>query len=169
MCSLPTVRSRAVGQRPDDSGLPQRKVAFFPCPFYHGAVHIQGELTEQEIAYLLERFRQMATLLTGDPAATAECSYCHGEVELGEALLTANLSGVLAHLRCPEDLLDQVLEHAKPDPAFDMEGFVAALEERMAREGPKECSGEIIVEWSGKGDKPGEDSEAVSDGESSSR
>ena len=131
-------------------------------------MHIQGELTEQEIAYLLERFRQMATLLTGDPAAKAECSYCHGEVELGEALLTANLSGVLAHLRCPEDLLDQVLEPAKPDPVFDMEEFVAALEDRMARERPTECAGEILVVWSGEADEPGEDSEAVSEGESSS-
>ncbi len=90
----------------------------------------------------------MATLLTGDPAAKAECSYCHGEVELGEALLTANLSGVLAHLSCPQEALDKVLEGARPESSFDLQAFVDALDERMSREPPKECSGEIEVEWS---------------------
>jgi len=139
------------------------KVAFLSAAFYDTSVHIKDDLTEQEIAYLLERFRQMATLLTGDPAAKAECSYCREELELGEALLTANLSGVLAHLRCPEDALERVLGPAGPDPDFDMAGFLQTLDERMARPGMQECSGEIDVAWPTETSED-ESSEAASPG-----
>ncbi len=108
-------------------------------------MHPLDELGEDEIAELKQRLRELAVLLTGDPEATAECSYCHGSVELGEALLTMNLTGVLAHIRCPEDELERVLADARPDPAFDMESFDEALAERLSRAFEQERSGEILI------------------------
>ena len=115
-------------------------------------MHPLDELGEDEIAELKRRLRELALLLTGDPEATAECSYCHGTVDLGEALLTMNLTGVLAHIRCPEEELERVLADARPDPAFDMDAFDQALAERMERPAATERAGEILADGTGQED-----------------
>ncbi len=103
----------------------------------------QAPFEDEDLDVLLERFNQMACLLTGDNDSEAECSYCHGTVSLGEALLTAHLSGVLAHIKCPENALAEIMQRAKPDPAFDFEGFMRAVDERLKREFKDSCHGEI--------------------------
>ena len=105
----------------------------------------QESLNEDELAVLLERFEQMACLLTGDPDSEAECSYCHGKVALGEALLTAHISGVLAHIKCPEKSLEKVIKHARPRPDFDFEEFSKAVDERLKTSGAVQCHGEITT------------------------
>jgi hypothetical protein len=105
----------------------------------------QESLNDDEIAVLLERFNQMACLLTGDPDSEAECSYCHGKVALGEALLTAHISGVLAHIKCPAKSLEKVIKKARPRSDFDFEGFSKAVDERVATTSAVQCHGEITV------------------------
>lgn len=103
-------------------------------------------LEEEDLDVLLERFNQMACLLTGDSNSEAECSYCHGSVSLGEALLTAHISGVLAHIKCPEKSLYKTMKKSSPVPAFDFDGFTQAVEERLKKKGfETECHGEIVV------------------------
>jgi hypothetical protein len=111
---------------------------------------IDASWEDEDLDVLLERFNQMACLLTGDENSEAECSYCHGTVSLGEALLTAHISGMLAHIKCPKKSLDKIMKKAKPDPSFDFEGFIKAVDERLERDFQKECQGEIVV-----GDKNG--------------
>lgn len=101
--------------------------------------------TAEELEYLLERFKSMAFLLTGDAEAEAECSYCHKPVSLGEALLTAHLAGVLAHVRCPPDYLAEVMREAQPQAEFDFEAFVKAVDQRLGVEQPTERHGTIFV------------------------
>lgn len=100
---------------------------------------------EEDLDVLLERFNQMACLLTGDSNSEAECSYCHGSVSLGEALLTAHISGVLAHIKCPEKSLAKIMKKSRPDPSFDFDGFTQAVEERLKKGFEPECHGEIVV------------------------
>jgi hypothetical protein len=101
--------------------------------------------TSQELEYLLDRFKSMAFLLTGDPEAETECSYCHQPVALGEALLTAHVAGVLAHIQCPAEHLAEVMQAAQPEPGFDFDGFVQAVDQRLGTERPEECHGTINV------------------------
>lgn len=115
----------------------------------------EEQLNDEELAVLLERFNQMACLLTGESDAEAECSYCHGTVSLGEALLTAHISGVLAHIKCPKESLDKIIEKVRPDPGFDFENFVEAVDERIKNDGPDEAHGELEVAVSpGANDPP---------------
>jgi hypothetical protein len=101
--------------------------------------------TSQELEYLLDRFKSMAFLLTGDPEAETECSYCHQPVALGEALLTAHVAGVLAHIQCPAEHLEEVMQAAQPQPGFDFDAFVQAVDQRLGTERPEECHGVINV------------------------
>ena len=103
-------------------------------------------LSQGELDALKERFQSMAFLLTGDTEAEAECSYCHQSMSLGEALLTAHLSGVLAHVQCPPECLTEVMEAAQPQPEFDFEEFVKAVDRRLAENRPTECHGVIESE-----------------------
>ncbi len=103
------------------------------------------ELTDEEIEELRRRLSDLAVMLTGDPDAVAECSYCHGPVPLGEALFTMNFTGVLAHVRCPQEDLDRALAAAGLNPDFDLESFDRELRKRLARPAPQEVSGEIVV------------------------
>ena len=105
----------------------------------------QEVYTSQELEYLLDRFKSMAFLLTGDPEAETECSYCHQPVALGEALLTAHVAGVLAHIQCPAEHLEEVMQAAQPQPGFDFDAFVQAVDQRLGTEQPEECHGIINV------------------------
>ena len=105
----------------------------------------QEVYTSQELEYLLDRFKSMAFLLTGDPEAETECSYCHQPVALGEALLTAHVAGVLAHIQCPAEHLEEVMQAAQPQPGFDFDAFVHAVDQRLGTEQPEECHGVINV------------------------
>lgn len=106
--------------------------------------------TRQEIEVLLDRFRKMASLLTGDDEPKAECTYCHQPVPLGEALLTVHLAGVLAHLTCPPEFLQLIVEANRPAEGFDYGSFSEAVDRRVAEPKADSCSGiiEIIVKES---------------------
>ena len=105
------------------------------------------EHTTAELDALRERYQQMARLLTGDPDAQAECSYCHQQVDLGEALMTAHISGVLAHVQCPVDALEQILETAGPSSDFDFSDFASAVDRRVeSAPAPGAVAGEIVVQ-----------------------
>ncbi|MCD6500191.1 MAG: hypothetical protein J7M25_18000 [Deltaproteobacteria bacterium] len=106
----------------------------------------ETEHSKAELDALRERYQQMARLLTGDPDAQAECSYCHQQVDLGEALMTAHISGVLAHLQCPQDALEQILKTAGPSSEFDFDGFATAVDRRVKSvPAPSATSGEIVM------------------------
>lgn len=105
----------------------------------------QEVYSSQELEYLQDRFKSMAFLLTGDPEAETECSYCHQPVALGEALLTAHIAGVLAHIQCPAEHLAEVMLAAQPQPGFDFDAFVQAVDQRLGTDRPEECHGTIDV------------------------
>lgn len=112
-------------------------------------VEIQEKLSE-----LVERCKEVALMVGEGREVFAECSYCHGSVPLWEALFTQQISGVLAHLSCPEDMLAMVVGEAAPQEAFDYPGFMNAVDERMEQSHADAEAGEIEIP-SGDAD-PGE-------------
>ena len=103
-------------------------------------VEIQEKLSE-----LVDRCKEVATMVGEGREVFAECSYCHGSVPLWEALFTQQISGVLAHLSCPEDMLAQVVGEAAPQDEFDYSDFIAAVEARMDSSQPDAQAGDIEI------------------------
>jgi hypothetical protein len=93
----------------------------------------------------VERCKQVALMVGEGRDVYAECAYCHGHVRLWEALFAQQISGILAHLSCPEEMLSAVVGEAAPDPEFDYAGFIAAVEARMdaAEERPAAQAGMV--------------------------
>ncbi len=89
-------------------------------------VEIQEKLSE-----LVDRCKEVAFMVGEGREVFAECSYCHGSVPLWEALFTQQISGVLAHLSCPQDMLAQVVGEAAPQEGFDYPEFIRAVDARM--------------------------------------
>lgn len=100
---------------------------------------------QQRLSKLVERCKEVAQTVGEGRDVFAECAYCHGSVPLWEALFTQQISGILAHLSCPEEMLSDVVGEAAPDPEFDYAGFVAAVEARMAEEHPAAQAGRLEV------------------------
>lgn len=98
---------------------------------------------QEKLADLVERCKEIAHLVGEGREVFAECSYCHGAVLLWEALFTQQISGVLAHLSCPPEMLSQVVGAAAPGPGFDYASLVKAVDERMVVAFRPERSGEI--------------------------
>lgn len=100
---------------------------------------------QEKLAELVERCKEVALMVGEGREVFAECSYCHGSVPLWEALFTQQISGVLAHLSCPEDMLALVTGEAAPQPGFDYAAFVAAVDRRMEGAPVTASAGEIDV------------------------
>jgi hypothetical protein len=98
---------------------------------------------DAELAELVARCKEVASLVGEGREVFAECSYCHTAVPLWEALYTQQIAGVLAHIACPEDTLRQVVGEAGPVPEFDYASLVAKVEERMLTPRPTEAAGSI--------------------------
>lgn len=107
------------------------------------AVMSPEEEVQEKLAELVERCKEVALLVGEGREVFAECSYCHGSVPLWEALFTQQISGVLAHLSCPPEVLSQVVGSAAPQPEFDYASLVKAVEDRMVSTFVPERSGEI--------------------------
>ena len=103
---------------------------------------------EQQLAKLLERCKEIASLVGDGEEVFAECTYCHSPVSLWEALFTQQIAGVLAHVACPEEKLDEAIGPAKPAPEFDFEDFAKAVDLRMNREMPTQTAGIIEIDHS---------------------
>lgn len=103
-------------------------------------VEIQEKLSE-----LVDRCKEVATMVGEGREVFAECSYCHGSVPLWEALFTQQISGVLAHLSCPDEMLSEVVGEAAPVPEFDYGDFMAAVSKRMDSVGPEALAGMIEI------------------------
>jgi hypothetical protein len=100
---------------------------------------------QEKLAELVERCKDVAKMVGEGRDVFAECSYCHGSVPLWEALFTQQLSGFLAHLACPAETFAAVVGDAAPVAEFDYEGFVSAVEKRMARPGIVADAGTIEI------------------------
>jgi hypothetical protein len=98
---------------------------------------------DEKLQDLMQRCKEVAALVGEGREVFAECSYCHSQLPLWEALFTQQLAGVLAHVACPGDLLAKVVGEAAPIPEFDYQDFIRAIEERMATERPTQISGVI--------------------------
>jgi len=88
---------------------------------------------QEKLGDLVERCKDVAKMVGEGRDVFAECSYCHGQVPLWEALFTQQVSGFLAHLSCPDDTLSEVAGEAAPVAEYDYEGLVSAVEKRMER------------------------------------
>ena len=104
------------------------------------------EELQQKLEELVKRCKEVALLVGEGREVFAECSYCRGPVSLWEALFTQQISGVLAHLTCPEESLAQVVGTAAPQPEFDYVSLVEAVERRMTRKRQDWASGTIEIE-----------------------
>ena len=111
-----------------------------------GLVSQEKTAVEDPLAELVDRCKEVAELVGQGQEVFAECAYCHGPVPLWEALFTQQIAGLFAHLTCPEEMLREVVGEAGPQPDFDYEGLVAAVEARMERAGPEAQSGSIEVD-----------------------
>ena len=98
---------------------------------------------QEKLAELVERCKEVAKMVGEGRDVFAECAYCHGPVPLWEALFTQQISGFLAHLACPADVLAEVVGEAAPVAEFDYSGFVEAVERRMESPRTKSESGII--------------------------
>ena len=100
---------------------------------------------EDQLAELMLRCKEVAALVGEGRDVFAECSYCHGALPLWEALFTQQISGVLAHIACPEEPLRKIVGAAAPLPEFPYESFVKAVDLRMEKPSITEAKGEIEV------------------------
>lgn len=103
-------------------------------------------ISEQQLASLIARCKEIATIIGDGKEVFTECTYCHGPVSLWEALFTQQIAGVLAHVACPEDKLEEAMSPARPDPAFDFADFTKAVDQRMTSPRPEQMSGTIEYE-----------------------
>jgi hypothetical protein len=110
---------------------------------HSGLVTSPEDEVQEKLAELVERCKEVAHFVGEGREVFAECSYCHGAVPLWEALFTQQITGVLAHLSCPPDMLSHVVGAAAPGPEFDYASLVKAVDERMVAAFRPERSGEI--------------------------
>lgn len=101
--------------------------------------------TQEKLGELVERCKDVAKMVGEGRDVFAECSYCHGQVPLWEALFTQQLSGFLAHLSCPDEAFAAVAGKAAPVKDFDYEGLVTAVEKRMESSGIVADAGTIEI------------------------
>ena len=97
------------------------------------------------LAALVEQTRALAARLSGDPDRESPCHFCGAPLPLWENLLVLQMTGVAAHVQCPDEALDTHLRLVGPDPAFATEQFAAALERRLQQPPLAACAGEIVV------------------------
>jgi len=95
------------------------------------------------LAALVEQARALATRLAGDPDQETNCHFCAGALPLWENMLVLQLTGVAAHVECPEGTLGERLSEIGPDDSFPYDEFSDAVDHRMERESPTEASGVI--------------------------
>ncbi len=88
---------------------------------------------QEKLGDLVERCKDVAKMVGEGRDVFAECSYCHGQVPLWEALFTQQISGFLAHLSCPDETLAEVAGEAAPVAEYDYAALVSAVEKRMER------------------------------------
>ena len=80
---------------------------------------------------LVDQARAMATKMAGNPEQETTCHFCGGCVPLWESLLVMQLSGVPAHVSCPDDLLNAKLKVAGPREDFPYQEFSSAVDARL--------------------------------------
>jgi hypothetical protein len=100
---------------------------------------------QEQLGDLVERCKDVAKMVGEGRDIFAECSYCHGQVPLWEALFTQQVSGFLAHLSCPDETLAEVAGEAAPVADFDYEGLVLAVDKRMEDPGVEADAGSIEI------------------------
>jgi len=93
---------------------------------------VRDEDLQNLLAALVEQARALATRIAGDPDRESPCHFCGDPVPLWENLLVMQLTGVAAHVQCPEESLERRLREVGPAPEFPYADFSSAVEKRVA-------------------------------------
>ncbi len=97
------------------------------------------------LAALVEQARALAIRIAGDPEQETRCHFCETSLPLWENLLVLQLTGVAAHVQCPEEALEAKLKAVGPLLEFPYQEFSQAVDERLLKEPSTFCSGTIKV------------------------
>ncbi len=106
---------------------------------------MKAEEMQNLLAALVEQARALATRLAGDPDQETNCHFCSAPLPLWENMLVLQLTGVAAHVECPDDALAERLGDIGPDPRFPYAEFSAAVDQRMEQRNPDSQSGTIEI------------------------
>lgn len=104
---------------------------------------MESDQMQNLLAALVEQARALATRLAGDPDQETNCHFCAGALPLWENMLVLQLTGVAAHVQCPEVVLGARLSDIGPDTTFPYAEFSQAVDQRMELESPTSVSGII--------------------------
>lgn len=104
---------------------------------------MESDQMQNLLAALVEQARALATRLAGDPDQETSCHFCAGPLPLWENMLVLQLSGVAAHVKCPDAVLGAQLSDIGPAEAFPYEAFSRAVDHRMQQVSPTSASGTI--------------------------
>jgi hypothetical protein len=96
------------------------------------------------LAALVEQARALAIRVSGDPDRETQCHFCDAPLPLWENLLVLQLTGVAAHVQCPEQALQSKLREVGPVDEFPYEEFSEAVDRRLQQRSPTSCSGTIV-------------------------
>jgi hypothetical protein len=102
-----------------------------PCTMSSPDLDLEHVDFQNLLAALVEQARALATRLTGDPDRETPCHFCGSSVPLWENLLVMQLTGVAAHVQCPQEVLDHRLKEVGPATDFPYAEFSLAVEKRL--------------------------------------
>lgn len=91
----------------------------------------EKESLKDLLAAMVEQARAMATRVAGDPERETQCHFCESSLPLWENLLVLQLTGVAAHVECPEEALRAKLEAVGPAAEFPYSEFSSAVDRRL--------------------------------------
>ena len=106
---------------------------------------VREEELHNLLAALVEQARALAARIAGDPDRESPCHFCGDPVPLWENLLVLQLTGVAAHVQCPQEPLQRRLQEVGPTPEFPYSEFSQAVEKRLEDGFAPERSGIIEV------------------------
>jgi hypothetical protein len=106
---------------------------------------VREEELQNLLAALVEQARALAARIAGDPDREAPCHFCGDPVPLWENLLVMQLTGVAAHVQCPQEALERHLKEVGPTPEFPYAEFSEAVDKRLGDGLRQTCSGVIEV------------------------
>jgi len=95
------------------------------------------------LAALVEQARALAIRVSGDPDRETQCHFCDAPLPLWENLLVLQLTGVAAHVQCPQEALTAKLREVGPVAEFPYNEFSNAVDQRLTRTALTSCSGTI--------------------------
>lgn len=105
-----------------------------------------GDDSQNLLAALVEQARALAIRVSGDPERETQCHFCDAPLALWENLLVLQLTGVAAHVQCPDEALEAKLKEVGPVSEFPYDEFSKAVDDRLERPASTACSGTIEIE-----------------------